>query len=428
MAKFIVEGGARLRGEVIPSGNKNEALPALCAALLTEETVVLENMPKIGDVLTMLEIFSSIGVEHGWNFNPLKGHILEINAKKLHSHRPDPKKCAHVRASILMLGGLLARLGKVSLPYPGGDVIGARRIDTHIEGARLYGAKVELLECIEAERLHPLTGVEIFCDEPSVTATENLLMLAAKAKGGSVLHNVASEPHVVGLCQMLAKMGAKISGIGSNVLRVEGTSDLGGVTHRIGSDFMEIGSFLCLGAVSGGEIKVSGIHLQDFRFIFKVFEKIGFKCRIELDSATAQPIEHVQRDVTGRIATIYSGPWPAFPTDLMSVAIVAASQAWGNLIFFEKMFEGRMFFTDKLLSMGANIVLCDPHRIVVSGRSKLKGAKMSSPDVRAGMAIVMASLIAEGKSEIDHIHQIERGYERIDEKLLSLGAKLKRIP
>ena len=433
MMKFVIEGARPLAGTIRPSGNKNEALPALFACLLTDQPVILRRLPRIGDVLTVCEILRGLGVKIEW----IEDDTAVFDAKGVTSWLPDPVLCAKVRASILLLGPLLSRFGKVELALPGGDVIGARRIDTHWEGIEALGGQLTLDGHITGT-LPRVRGAEIFLDEPSVTATENLLLLAARSDGITVLHNAASEPHVAGLCRLLCAMGARIEGIGSNRLTIHGVSHLGGAEHTIGADFMEVGSFLCLGAIGGGRVTVDDINLEDLRFPLKVLGRLGIEAEPHtrqtphgvVSSLTvdgSQPLT-MRKDIGDRVGTIYSGPWPAYPTDLMSVAIVAATQAQGTVIFFEKMFEGRMFFTDNLMRMGANIVLCDPHRIVVTGPAPLFGSTMSSPDVRAGMALVMAALIARGKSEIHNIYQIERGYQRIDEKLLALGAAIKRTP
>lgn len=424
MAKFIIEGGRPLNGKVKPSGNKNEALPALMACLLTEETVTLENMPPIGDVLTVCEILRGLGVTVDWEGES----TLHLNAANLHSHQPDHEKCSRVRASILLLGPLLGRLGKISLPLPGGDVIGARRIDTHWEGAIALGADLQLVRGGIEGVCKKLRPSDLYLDEPSVTATENLLLMSALAEGTTTIHNAACEPHVEGLCNLLCAMGVRIDGIGSNRLVIKGRNLLKGARHRISSDFMEVGSFLCLGGSTSGTIEVEDVNPDQYRFIFKTFRKIGLNPQSVENRfvISGDAPGEMLKDVSGRVATIYSGPWPAFPTDLMSVSIVAATQATGMTIFFEKMFEGRMFFTDKLMAMGAGIVLCDPHRIVVNGPTKLFPANMSSPDVRAGMSLLMAGLIANGRSEIDNIYQIERGYYQIDKKLEALGAAVTR--
>lgn len=424
MYKFVIEGGRPLSGTVTPSGNKNEALPCLFACLLTDQPIVLKRVPRIGDVNTVCDILRGIGVEVEWSGS----ETLTLCAAKVNSHKPKPELCSKVRASILLLGPLLARFGKVELPLPGGDVIGARRIDTHWHGIEALGGTLELKDKIIG-KAKSLVGCDVFLDEPSVTATENLLLLAVKAKGTTILHNAASEPHVVGLCRLLKAMGAVIEGDGSNQITIIGSDHLGGAVHKMAPDFMEVGSFLCLGAIGGGRIEIQDVNFDDMRFPLKVLARLGIEPEAKADSLIidgTKPLV-IHKDIGGRIGTIYSGPWPAYPTDLMSVAIVAATQSKGTIIFFEKMFEGRMFFTDKLMGMGANIVLCDPHRIVVTGPAQLFATGMSSPDVRAGMALLMAACIAKGSSEIHNIMQIERGYQDIDKKLRSLGAALTRL-
>ncbi len=425
MPKFIIEGGRPLNGTVRPSGNKNEALPALAACLLTEERVTLKRVPRIGDVLTICKILEELGATVGWEDD----ETLTVECKNIKTHKPPVDMCAKVRASILFLGPLLARMQKVELPLPGGDVIGARRIDTHWEGITALGAKLNFGTTISGRISGMPQGTEIFLDEPSVTGTENIVMLAALAQGKTTIHNAACEPHVVGICKLLNAMGAKITGIGTNKLEIAGVTKLHGATHTIGVDFMEVGSFACLGAIGRGKVTIEGVNRDDFRFIFKTLDKIGIEPVLEDTTLTIDGTRglEMKKDVGGRVPSIYSGPWPAYPTDLMSVAIVAATQAEGTIIFFEKMFEGRMFFTDKLMAMGATIILCDPHRIVVNGPSPLYGARLHSPDVRAGMSLLMAGLVAFGKSEIENIYQIERGYANIEKKLLGLGAAIKRV-
>lgn len=424
MYKFVIEGGRPLNGSVRPSGNKNEALPCLFACLLTDKPVTLKRMPRIGDVLTVCKILEGIGVKVEWTGED----TLVLDAAKASSHKPAPDLCAKVRASIMLLGPLLARFGKVELAPPGGDVIGARRIDTHWEGIEALGGTLHLDRHITGS-IDKIVGTEIFMDEPSVTATENLLLLAALCEGETVLHNAASEPHVVGLCNLLNAMGAKITGMGSNRLAIQGVSSLHGAEHTIGPDFMEVGSFLCLGAIGKGKVTIEDVSLEDLRFPLKILARLGIAPRVVGNSLVMDGTKPliIKKDIGDRIGTIYSGPWPAYPTDLMSVAIVAATQAQGTVIFFEKMYEGRMFFTDKLMGMGANIVLCDPHRVVVTGPSQLYATSMSSPDVRAGMALLMAATIALGKSEIHNIYQIERGYQAIDRKLEALGAAIRKV-
>lgn len=423
MARFKIEGGKTLSGSVTPSGNKNEALPALMACLLTEEPITYHRMPRIGDVLTSCDVLADLGVDVEWHTE----ESLTLCAKNVKYKKPDPALCATIRASILLLGPMLARFGKVELALPGGDVIGARRIDTHWEGIEALGGKLRLQHAIIGE-IDKIVGTDIYFDEPSVTATENILLLAVKCTGVTTIHNAACEPHVVGLCKLLNGMGAQISGLGSNRITVHGVKTLKGTTHTIGPDFMEVGSFLCLGAIAGGKIDIKNIEMDDLRFVLKMLARLGIQPSIQnkdlLIDGTS-PLK-MKKDIGGRLGTIYSGPWPAYPTDLMSVAIVAATQSNGTMIFFEKMFEGRMFFTDKLMQMGANIVLCDPHRIVVNGKSPLYGAHMSSPDVRAGMALIMAALVAEGTSVINNIYQVDRGYFNIENKLKALGANIVR--
>jgi UDP-N-acetylglucosamine 1-carboxyvinyltransferase len=424
MAKFIIEGGRPLSGSISPSGNKNEALPTLMACLLTDEPVTLRRVPRIKDVLTVCEILQDLGVTVEWQGED----VVSLDAKNVHSYQPDEKLCSHIRASVLLLGPLLSRFGKVKLPPPGGDVIGMRRIDTHFDGARALGASLEFGHPMVGS-IEKIIGSEIYLDEPSVTGTGNILLLAVRCEGRTVIHNAACEPHIAGLCKLLNLMGAKISGIGSNRLEIEGVTSLKGADYTIGPDFMEVGSFLCLGAIAGGQVTIENTSMDDLRFVLKTLRRVGIAPVITGNSLTVNGNArlNIQKDLGDRVGTIYSGPWPAFPTDLMSVTIVAATQAYGTMIFFEKMFESRMFFTDKLMAMGANIVLCDPHRIVVNGPSPLFAAHLSSPDVRAGMAMLMAAVVAKGKSEIDNIYQIERGYHNIHRKLESLGAAIRRV-
>lgn len=423
MSKFLIEGGHPLNGVVSPGGNKNEALPALMTCLLSDEPITLKRMPKIQDVLTVCRLLEELGVTVTW----LDDSTVRLCAQEVKHFRPDKELCFQVRASILLLGPLLSRFGKIILPLPGGDVIGARRMDTHIEGVEALGAKIKFGNPIHGE-ISRIQGADVYLDEPAVTGTENLLLLAVRCEGKTVLHNAASEPHVAGLCHLLNAMGAKISGIGSNRLEIEGVTTLHAAEHTIGPDFMEIGSFLCLGAIGRGKVTIKDVKVDDLRFVLKTLSRIGIEPEIYEDHLIVDGTRglYMKQDLGGKIATIYSGPWPAYPTDLMSVAIVAATQSQGNIIFHEKMFEGRMFFTDKLMAMGANIVLCDPHRVVVTGPSRLSAARMSSPDVRAGMALLMAACIAHGTSEIDNIHQIERGYYQVEHKLAALGARITR--
>ena len=427
MSKYIVEGQKKLVGTVTPSGNKNEALAALVACLLTEDEIEISNIPQIADVITVCEQLKKIGVLIEW----INDSTVKLQAKNILTHKLDPKLCSKIRASLLFLGPLLARTHQVELPLPGGDLIGFRRIDTHWEGFLNLGVEFNFDGTINA-KLASEPEEDIYLDEPSVTATENLLLFTSSLDKTTRLHNVACEPHVVGLCNMLVGMGASISGIGSNLLTIKGTKKLHGTSHTLGVDFMEVGSFLCLGSLKDNDITlhISSECINSLKFILKVFSKIGispYKFGNDYIRICGTCSQKIKNDLGGRVPTIYSGPWPAFPTDLMSVAIVASTQKEGTVIFFEKMFEGRMFFTDKLMSMGANIVLCDPHRVVVTGPVKLKANDMSSPDVRAGMALLSAALIAQGTSVIHNIYQIERGYYNIDEKLLELGASITKL-
>lgn len=443
MDRFEIEGSAPLHGNVRPSGNKNEALPALMACLLTDQEIVFRRMPRIRDVETVVEILRELGAKAEWSND---GESLTICASSVDAAKTNRQLCQKVRASVLLIGPLLARVGRAAIPLPGGDVIGARRIDTHVDGLRALGASIHFDDGLHAAA-KKLVGADIYLDEPSVTATENLLIASVLADGTTTLYNAASEPHVVGLCRLLSAMGAKIDGIGTNRLTVHGVSKLSGCEHTIGPDFMETGSFLCLAAASKSKLTIKDVIADDLRFPLRVFQRLGISAELSASDSSpqsssassssssdlcdlivdgTQPMK-MATDMTGRTATIYSGPWPAFPTDLMSVAITAATQTEGTMIFFEKMFEGRMFFTDKLISMGANIVLCDPHRAVVNGPSPLIGAHMSSPDVRAGMALLIAATVAKGRSTIENVYQIDRGYHAIDKKLEALGAKIKRI-
>ena len=426
MEKFVIEGGYPLSGEMTPSGNKNEALPVLAATLLTDEEIHLSNVPRIRDVEVMCEVIESIGGTVEW----VARNEVKICAKGLFTGDLDPKLCQRIRASILFAGPLLARLGKVVLPPPGGDVIGRRRLDTHFHALEGLGARVAVRDDYELTT-QQLQGADIFLDEASVTATENAIMAASLARGTTIIRNAACEPHVCALARLLNKMGAKISGIGSNQLIIEGVERLGGAEHEIESDYLEIGSFVGLAAVTGGSLTINRINPESLRMIRMVFDRMGIYTQIQpgnkLFVPAHQPL-NIRPDYRNHVPKIDNSIWPAFPTDLMSIAITVATQCTGTVLFFEKMFEGRMFFVDHLQAMGAQIILCDPHRVVVVGPQSLHGAKVQSPDVRAGMALLIAGLCAKGKTEIYNIHQIDRGYERVDEKLRSLGAQIKRVP
>ena len=422
--QYIVRGGHRLSGTIVPAGNKNAALPIIAAALLTDKPVTLENVPRIRDVETLVELVRTVGASVEWTAR----NTLVIHAKTLSAAELDPELCRKIRASILLAGPLLARCGRVTLSPPGGDVIGRRRLDTHFLALEQLGARFTvgpLLDIVAPQ----LRGADVFLDEPSVTGTENALMAAVAASGTTILRNAASEPHVQDLAHFLVALGAQIEGIGTNTLTIHGGRPLGAATHRIGPDHIEVGSFIGLAAVTGSELRIADAGVEHLRSILLGFERLGIVCRIEGADLVvpAEQTRQIQADLGGHISKLEDQPWPAFPADLMSIAIVTATQSNGVILMYEKMFESRMFFVDKLIGMGARIVLCDPHRAVVVGPSALHGAVAESPDIRAGMAILLAALAAEGESTINNVGQIERGYERIDERLRALGAKIERV-
>jgi len=423
--EYIVEGGHKLAGSITPSGNKNAALPIIAASLLTDQPVELSNVPRIRDVEALLDLVSSIGAEINWT-GP---NTLRIHARALTPNDLDPDLCARIRASILLAGPMLARCGEVTLPPPGGDIIGRRRLDTHFLALRALGASISV-NGTYVFRADTLTGADVFLDEPSVTATENALCAAVAARGVTVLRNCASEPHVQDLAQFLIALGAKIEGIGTNCMMIHGNRPLHGATHRIGPDHIEVASFISLAAVTRSELRIRAAGVGHLRSTLMGFERLGIHCRIEGDDLVVPASQSlkIEPDFGGHVPKIEDQPWPAFPADAMSIALVAATQCDGMVLMFEKMFESRMFFTDKLISMGARIVLCDPHRAVVSGPTKLRAARLESPDIRAGMAMLIAALGAEGTSRINNAQQIERGYERIDERLNALGARITRVP
>lgn len=427
MEKFVIQGRRRLAGEVRPGGNKNEALPCLAATLLTDEPVTLHNVPRIRDVLVICEVIEHQGGTVEW----LDDSTVRICAGKLEGRPLDAELCKRIRASILFAGPLTARVGHVLLPPPGGDVIGRRRLDTHFHALEALGAKVAVDQRgYDIRAAGRLVGADTFLDEASVTATENALMAAALAKGTTVLRNAASEPHVCGLARMLVAMGAHITGIGSNTLTIEGRDRLGGCEHRIQSDYLETGSFIGLAAVTGSALTIRDVVPDNLRMIRMVFERLGVRTVVQgPDLFVPGDQEMVVRpDYHNHVPKIDDSPWPAFPTDLMSIAITVATQCRGTVLFFEKMFEGRMFFVDHLQGMGAQIILCDPHRVVVVGPQLLRGQRVQSPDVRAGMAMIIAGLCAEGETQIYNIHQIDRGYAGIDAKLRAIGADIERVP
>jgi UDP-N-acetylglucosamine 1-carboxyvinyltransferase len=422
--RFRVLGGRPLNGTVRPAGNKNAALPILAATLLADGPVELDNIPRIRDVETMLALLVDLGATAEWTAtNTVRVDTAGARLKPL-----DPTLCARIRASILLAGPLLARFGKVTLPPPGGDVIGRRRIDTHFLALEQLGASVTVGDRYELEA-KALRGGDIFLDEPSVTGTENALMAAVAAKGRTVLQNAACEPHVQDLARFLVSLGASIEGIGSNIYAIEGGRPLGAGKYTIGPDHIEIGSFIGLAAVTNGNVIIDPVRGEDLRSTLLGFERLGIRPRLDGTRliVDAGQERRIRPDLGGHVPKLEDGPWPAFPADLMSTTIVTATQCAGMLLVFEKMFESRLFFVDKLIGMGARIVLCDPHRAVISGPAPLKGGVVESPDIRAGMAMLLAALAAEGTSTIHNVGQIERGYERIDERLLALGAQIQRL-
>ena len=420
---FVIEGGHPLSGRVRAAGNKNGALPVLAACLLTREPVTLTNVPRIRDVDTMIELLGQLGAEVDW----LGDHEVRVHAAEIATHEVDERLAGRIRASFLVTGPLLARVGRATVPPPGGDVIGRRRLDPHIHAFAGLGAEVEINGRYELSG--SLRGADLYLDEASVMATENAVMAATLAPGETTISNAACEPHVQDLCRFLVSLGAQIDGIGSNVLRITGVGELGGGAYAIGPEHIEVGSFIGAAAVTNGDLTIEGVVRDDLRPIVPVLERLGIELEFGdgwVRVAPGQQLQ-VQDDLGGAIPKIEDGPWPAFPADLTSIAVVVATQARGTVLVFEKMFESRLFFVDKLVGMGARIILCDPHRVVVTGPTKLYGQQLSSPDIRAGMAMVIAALCAEGTSRIDAAYQIDKGYERIDERLRTLGARIERV-
>lgn len=425
MPKFIVQGGRPLRGTVRPAGNKNAALPMLAATLLTDQEVVLENVPKIKDVLTLMDLLRTLGAEADWTGD----NEVTVQARHLGRAQLDESAAARIRASILLAGPMLGRLGEMTLPPPGGDIIGRRRMDTHFLALRRLGADVKIgKKAFELRAPGGLTGADIFLDEPSVTATENAIMAAALARGVTRLRNCAAEPHVQDLCHMVAGMGCTVEGIGTNTLVIGGAESLSGGRFRVSADHIEVGSFIGLAAVTRGELLIQDADPHHLDSTLLGFARLGVRGEVRGNDLfiPADQAMRVEMDMGGYIPKIDDGPWPAFPADLTSIALVAATQCEGTILIHEKMFESRMFFTDKLVAMGARLVLCDPHRVIVIGPSRLRGGVVESPDIRAGMGLLIAALGAEGESEIYNVGQIERGYERIDERLRALGAEISR--
>jgi UDP-N-acetylglucosamine 1-carboxyvinyltransferase len=425
MEAFVIEGGHRLSGTVKAAGNKNGALPILASTLLTSEPVTLTNVPRIRDVETMLELLADVGADVAWT----GANDVRVHAADVRKHDLDPELCSRMRASFLLAGPLLARLGRVTVPPPGGDVIGRRRLDPHIHAFARMGADIQVDEVFEMRVDGGLRGEHIFLDEASVMATENAVMAAVLTPGETVIGNAACEPHVQDLCRFLTSLGARIDGIESNVLRIHGVQSLVGGEWRIGADHIEVASFIGLAAMTSSDVTIEDAEPKDLVSILPAFERLGVRIEIEGTSIHVPPRQQllVEDDLGGHIPKIEDGPWPAFPADLTSIALTVATQAFGTVLIFEKMFESRLFFVDKLVGMGARIILCDPHRAVVTGPARLVGQRMESPDIRAGMAMLLAGLCAEGESTIGAAHQIDKGYERIDERLRQLGARIERV-
>jgi UDP-N-acetylglucosamine 1-carboxyvinyltransferase len=424
MPRFLVTGGKSLKGTIRPAGNKNAALPVIAAALLATEPVVLHNIPRIKDVEILLALLQDLGATVEWKST----NTVRIDGKNVKPKTLDPALSAKIRASILLAGPLLGRFGSVTLPPPGGDVIGRRRVDTHFQAFEEMGAEVEVGADFKVEARKGLKGADIFLDEPSVTGTENALMAAVAAKGRVVLRNAASEPHVQDTARFLVALGAKIDGIGSNTYTIEGGLPLKGGEYTIGPDHIEIASYIGLAAVTDSDLIIDPVRPDDLRATLMGFDRLGIRPIVKGPQLVMESGQErrVRPDLGGHVPKVEDGPWPAFPADAMSIALVAATQCTGMVLMHEKMFESRMFFVDKLIGMGAQIVLCDPHRAVINGPSKLRGGTVESPDIRAGMAMLLAALCAEGKSVINNAGQIERGYEDIVARLKALGADITR--
>jgi UDP-N-acetylglucosamine 1-carboxyvinyltransferase len=426
--RFEIEGGNPISGVVHASGNKNAALPLLCACLLTDEELILRNVPAIGDVGHLLEILADLGVK----VEKKEAGVISLNASGVNGKQPNPEIAKQIRASILLAGPLLAQRGNVELPPPGGDVIGRRRIDTHVLGLTGLGASFEATRNSFQFRVQgKLQGAELFLDEASVTATENIVMAASLAQGRTVIMNAASEPHIQDLCHLLNAMGANISGIGTNRLIITGADKLNGTDFTLGPDYIEVGSLIVLAAVTGGALTIKNSRPHEHRATRIAFGRLGIDFHGSEDGKDiivpgGQDLA-VRSDLLGAIPKIEDAIWPGFPADLTSIAVVGATQSEGTVVIHEKLFESRLFFTDRLSAMGARIILCDPHRVVITGKAHLYAQELVSPDIRAGMALVIAALCADGTSTIHNVHQIDRGYERIDERLNALGANIKRI-
>lgn len=425
MERFIIEGGYQLQGHITPAGNKNAALPLIAATLLTDQEIVLHNIPQIGDVKTKIALVQSLGIEA----EQRDDHTWAFCATNIDNSHPEITLSRKIRTSVLLAGPILARRGYVTLPRPGGDQIGRRRLDTHFQALQALGVSIEITPTSYEMRADHLRGADIFLDEMSVTGTEQAILAAVLAEGTTSIANAASEPHVQDLCHCLNQMGARISGIGTNCLMIEGVNRLHGTEYTIGPDYMEVASFIGLAAVTKSELRIVNARPREHRMTQIAFQKLGVTWHTEGEDiiVPAKQSLEVQRDAHGAIPKVDSAPWPGFNTDLLITVLLVATQAQGTVLIHEKMFENRLFFVDRLISMGAQIVLCDPHRAVVAGPSQLYGDHLSSPDIRAGMSLVSAALCAQGQSVIDNIGQIDRGYERIEQRLQSLGAHIERV-
>ncbi len=426
MEKFVIQGGMPLSGELTVAGNKNAALPILAACLLTEEELLLHRVPRIRDTEAQIALLERLGVEASW----VADNSVRLCAAGVTEVEVDQELSSRIRASFLLAGPLLARFGEARMPPPGGDFIGRRRLDAHLDAFKDLGARVDGDRWIELTAPPGgLCACAIFMDEPSVMGTENALMAAALTPGPTTIANAASEPHVQDLARLLSRMGATVDGVGSNVMTVHGRDRLGGAEHTISPDHIEVGSFMALAAATGGELRIRDAGPGDLVMVRRQFRRLGLESSVEGEDVVVAPGQalRIQADLGDAIPKIEDGPWPAFPADLTSIALALATQAEGEILIFEKMFENRLFFVDKLVAMGARITLCDPHRAIVSGPSRLHGERVESPDIRAGMAMLIAALAADGTSEIGNIRQIDRGYEQIDERLRGLGAQIERV-
>ena len=432
MASFIIEGGHLLKGTITPQGAKNEALQVICATLLTDEEVIIRNIPDIRDVNNLIQLLRDIGVKVKKKENTFSFQADELKLDYLESDE-FVKKCAELRGSVLMIGPLLARMGKAVITKPGGDKIGRRRLDTHFLGFQKLGATFNRIEGRDVYEISAkkLKGSYMLLDEASVTGTANIIMAAVFAKGTTTIYNAACEPYLQQLCKMLNRMGAKITGIASNLLTIEGVEKLHGTAHQLLPDMIEVGSFIGMAAMCGDGVCIKDVSLNDLGIIPDTFRRLGIKIKVEGDDLFIPRQKHyeIQSFIDGTIMTLADAPWPGLTPDLLSVLIVVATQARGSVLFHQKMFESRLFFVDKLIDMGAQIILCDPHRAVVVGHDRkitLRGGRMSSPDIRAGIALLIAAMSANGVSRIDNIEQIDRGYEHIEARLNALGAKITR--